>query len=99
MFSRKGYEKVGGLNYKDFKIIGDRDLFQKMAFDNTLQMKYIPVFSSVFLRYQESLLYRNLDLLKEEHSFTIKTNVSLFNRGIYHLFRLVKNNYWKLKNK
>jgi len=99
LFSKKGYEKVGGLNYKDFKIIGDRDLFQKMAFDNTLQMKYIPVFSSVFLRYQESLLYRNLDLLKEEHAFTIKTNVSLFNRGIYHLFRLVKNNYWKLKNK
>ena len=96
LFSRKGYEKMGGLDYTNFKIIGDRDLFQKMAYDSSLRIKYVPIFSSVFLRYDESLLYRNLDLLKREHAYTIKTNPSLFNRGIYHFFRLVRNNYWKI---
>ncbi len=98
MFSKKGYCKVGGFDYLKFKIIGDRDLFQKMAYDITLKIKYVPVFSSVFLRYEDSLLFRNIDLLKNEHEYTIKTNSSLFNRGLYHFFRAVKNTYWKIKN-
>ena len=98
LFSKNGYEKVGGFDYSKFKIIGDRDLFQKMAYDKTLKMKYIPIFSSVFLRYEGSLLYKNLDMLKDEHTHAIETNNSLFNRAIYHLFRVIKNNYWKIKN-
>ena len=98
LFSKNAYEKVGGLNYLKFKIIGDRDLFQKMAYDKKIKIKYVPTFSSVFLRYKYSLLYRNLDLLKQEHKHTIKTNSSLFNRVIYHLLRFIMNNYLRIRN-
>jgi glycosyltransferase involved in cell wall biosynthesis len=97
IFSRKSYLDSGGFNYEKFKIIGDRDLFQIMAYDKTLKMQYVPVFSSIFLRYEESLLYRSMDKLKKEHSYTIKTNKSIYIRFLYHSFRTVKNNYWKIK--
>lgn len=97
IFSKESYNKVGGFNYKQFKIIGDRDLFQRMSLDKSIIYKYIPVISSVFLRYDDSLLYRNMDRLKLEQAYTLKTNKSFFIRFIYHSFRIVKNNYWKLK--
>lgn len=97
MFSKKAYHAVGGFDYEKFKIIGDRDLFQKMAYDESLKFKYVPVFSSVFLRYNESLLYRSLDRLKLEHGYTIKTNKSFLLRLLYHGLRFLKNIYWFLK--
>jgi glycosyltransferase involved in cell wall biosynthesis len=99
IFSKKSYQSVGGFNYQKFKIIGDRDLFQKMAYDSSITMKYVPVLSSVFLRHDETLLYRSLDRLEKEHSFTIKTNKSIFIRILYHTFRVIKNEYWNLKIK
>lgn len=89
IFSRKAYFKVGGFNYLEFRIIGDRDLFQKIAYDPDLSISRVSTTSSVFLRYGNSLLYRNLELLKKEHAFTMKTNPSVFNRTLYHTFRLL----------
>ena len=97
IFSKEIYFNLGGFNYSKFKIIGDRDLFQRMSFEDSIKMRYIPVISSVFLRYNDSLLYRNLEKLGIEHSFTIKTNKSFYIRVLYHSLRIVKNNYWKLK--
>ena len=50
IFSKRAYNKVGGLNYQKFRLIGDRDLFQRMAYDKNLKFLFVPVFSSVFLR-------------------------------------------------
>lgn len=91
IFSLHSYSKVKGFDYKKFKIIGDRDLFQKMSYDKSIKMKYVPSFSSVFLRYSGSLLYRNLDKVKLEHKYTIKTNNKLPIRLLYHFFRFYKN--------
>lgn len=96
IFSKEAYYKVGGFDYETFKIIGDRDLFQKMAYDNSIKFATIADFTTVFLRYDESLLYSNLDRLKKEHAYTIKTNVSVINRLLYHLFRKSHNLYWKI---
>jgi len=89
IFSRKAYFKVGGLNFSRFRIIGDRDLFQRMAYDESIKFDRISCTASVFLRYSDSLLYSNLKLLKLEHNYTIKTNPSLINRVLYHGFRLL----------
>lgn len=96
IFSKEAYFKVGGFDYETFKIIGDRDLFQKMAYDKSIKFGTTNDFTTVFLRYDESLLYRNLDRVKTEHAFTLKTNVSLFNRTLYHLFRNSHNLFWKI---
>ncbi|MDN3643789.1 glycosyltransferase [Lutimonas halocynthiae] len=84
IFSKKSYNEVGGLNFNDFRIIGDRDLFQRMAYKSEFKFLYIYVDSTVFLRYSDSLLFRNKKLLNEEHNYCIKTNISLFNRIIFH---------------
>lgn len=98
LFSKNAYEKVGGFNYEKLKIIGDRDLFQKMAYEKNLKIKYVSTFSAIFLRYEDSLLYRNLDLLQEEQKHTLKTNINLFNRAIYHSLRFIMNIYLKIRS-
>jgi glycosyltransferase involved in cell wall biosynthesis len=89
IFSRNAYFKVGGFNFLKFRIIGDRDLFQRMAYDNSIKFFRINCLASVFLIYSGSLLNSNLELLNKEHNHTIKTNPSLANRVLYHGFRLI----------
>lgn len=99
MFSKQAYIKTGGLNYKNLKLIGDRDLFQKMAYDESITFKYINVFSTVFLRYSESLLYSNLDKINNERIYCIKTNLSIFNRTLFHLSQTLKHTFWLLSTR
>jgi glycosyltransferase involved in cell wall biosynthesis len=84
IFSRKSYDEIGGLNYKDFRIIGDRDLFQRMAYKSELKFIYKHIDSTVFLRYSDSLLFRNKKLLLKEQKKCIKTNINLTNRIVFH---------------
>lgn len=90
IFSKKGYTSIGGLNYKKFKIIGDRDLFQRMAYNKNLKFMCISINSTVFLQYSNSLFHRNRELSMRERVFCIKSNANLFNRGIFHISRLIK---------
>lgn len=90
IFTKKGYVKVGGFKYNELRLIADRDLFQRMAYDGALKFKYVNVFSTVFLRYSGSLLYRNLDKLKAERTYTIKTNLGVLNRLIFHTSQMVR---------
>jgi glycosyltransferase involved in cell wall biosynthesis len=100
IFSKSAYNKVGGLNYQKFRLIGDRDLFQRMAYDKDLKFLFVPVFSSIFLRYDDSLLYRNLEQRKLEYKYCIKTNTNIFHRILYHLSQLVRIIIWNVsKNK
>lgn len=71
IYSRDAYEKVGGLNYKRFKIIGDRDLFQRMAYNPNIKFDYISVFSIVFLMHSNSLLNVSQELKNKERSIFI----------------------------
>lgn len=90
VFSRKAYDIVGGFNYESFRLIGDRDLFQRMAYADCLKFLYVPVFSSVFMRYDDSLLYRNIDQIEDEYKYCIKTNVNQLNRVIFHLSQYLR---------
>jgi glycosyltransferase involved in cell wall biosynthesis len=98
IFSKSAYNKVGGLNYTKFRLIGDRDLFQRMAYDKNLTFLFVPVFSSIFLRYDDSLLYSNLEKRKLEYKYCIKTNTNIFHRILYHLSQLVRIIIWNVSN-
>lgn len=60
IFSKKIYDDVDGFQYKKFKICGDCDLFQRIAFRSKNDFIYLPVNSSIFLKYGESLGDRNI---------------------------------------
>lgn len=99
IFSSSSYNKLGGFNYNKFRLIGDRDLFQRMSYDNELKFLFVPVFSSVFLRYKGSLLYRNLEQRKEEWKYCIKTKTNFFHRVIFHVSQVFRHIHWILSNK
>jgi len=99
IFSLSSYNKVGGFNYNKFRLIGDRDLFQRMSYDSELKFLFVPVFSSIFLRYKGSLLYRNLEQRKEEWKYCIKTKTNIFHRIIFHGSQVFRHIHWILSNK
>lgn len=96
IFLKSFYDYVGGLNYVKFKIIGDRDLFQRFSYVENKKIIYTPLETVIFLRYDNSLLYKNLDKVKAERKYTIKTNDSIFNRLLLHLLRAVIKIYRKI---
>lgn len=99
IFSLSSYKKLGGFNYKKFRLIGDRDLFQRMAYDNELDFLFVPVFSSIFLKYKDSLLYRNLEQRKEEWKYCIKTKTNIFHKIIFHTSQVFRHLVWVFSNK
>lgn len=99
IFSSSSYNKVGGFNYDKFRLIGDRDLFQRMSYDSDLKFLFVPVFSSVFLKYPDSLLYRNLEKRKEEWKYCIKTKTNFIHRIIFHASQVFRHINWILSNK
>ena len=46
MYSKKAYFEIGGLNYDKFRLIGDRDLFQRMAHNKDISFLFMttPIF-------------------------------------------------------
>ena len=71
IFSKELYNEVGGLNYNNFKICGDLDLFVRMAKNKQAKFKYLPTLSTFFMKRGNSLGDLNNDLylreLKENH--------------------------------
>ena len=73
LFKKEIYFKIGGFRYKMFKIIGDRDLFQRLAYDKSIKFGYINLFSSYFLMHDDSLLHKNKKLRLKEQSYCINS--------------------------
>jgi len=68
-----------------------------MAYDKSLKFLFVPALSSVFLRYDNSLLYRNLEQRKLEYKYCISSDVKWYHRAIFHLSQPLRNLVWKLK--
>lgn len=73
LFKKECYFKIGGFRFELFRIIGDRDLFQRIAYDNSIKFGYVNIFSSYFLMHDDSLLHKNKDLRLKEQSYCIKS--------------------------
>lgn len=71
-----------------FKVGGDLDLYQRMAGAGA-KIIYLPKFTSVFLKYGESLGDRSVELYKKERAQLSRNNgEKLYIRVIYKIARL-----------
>lgn len=76
------------LNYNDFKICGDLDMFVRMALDDDVEFKYIPKVLSKFRKYGESLGDRNHDLYLKEKKMVLR-NPTVLDKILYKVTRFV----------
>lgn len=89
LYTKYAYKKVKGLRYDEFKIIGDTDLFIRMARDKELRFSYIPITTSIFIKYGNSLYDRSADLIKRERE-RMDVKRALYVRVLLRLFRILK---------
>ena len=91
------YQNCGGLNYKTFKIIGDKDLFVRMAFKKGFTSKHLNISSTIFLKHGDSLGDNNVDLYKKELKLC-PSNQNIFGTILIHFLVLVNVIIHKIKN-
>jgi glycosyltransferase involved in cell wall biosynthesis len=79
IYKKSLYQKVNGLNYIDFKVCGDIDLFYRMSKIKEARFGYIPVVSSSFLIHGNSLgdLQREKGQMEILNSYIPKKNLFL----------------------
>jgi glycosyltransferase involved in cell wall biosynthesis len=70
IYKKSLYQKVNGLNYNDFKVCGDIDLFYRMSKIDEARFGYIPIVSSAFIIHGNSLG----DLQSEKGQIEIKNS-------------------------
>lgn len=81
MYTKLIYEKVGGLDFKTFKISGDLDFFMKIAKKSTKRFSYVKEVSVIFLKYGDSLGDNNSALSKKEVK-AIETNSNFLTKNL-----------------
>ena len=91
IYTKSAYYTVGGLRYDKFKIVGDLDLFIRMARDKRINFGYLPIKTTVFLKYGQSLLDQNLETANVETK-QIKDSVKIpfLLRILLKLLRLIR---------
>jgi glycosyltransferase involved in cell wall biosynthesis len=86
MFTKEIYDSVGGLDFENFKIAGDLDLFYKFSKLKFSKFQKLNSISVEFLKYGESLGDKNSDLanLERDRACIPRPNVcvKLFNKII-----------------
>ncbi len=84
LYRKSRYLESGGFRYEQFRLIGDLDLFQRFALLEGFRARYLPVFSTVFLRRRDSLLYSNMDkLAAEESRLEVRYRIRLITRVLF----------------
>jgi len=91
IYRKDTYLEYAALNYTDFKICGDLDMFYRMSLNPNFSYKYVPVLSSTFLKYGESLGDRNTTLYLEEIQKNKLPKPGLLVRIIFKLVRIWTN--------
>ena len=90
IYKRKLYDKVGGMDYKRYRIIGDLDLFYKMAITDA-KFGYVPVTSTIFLKYGASLGDKNTALsIREKQDSGYLPGPGVLVRAFYKIIRIIK---------
>ena len=81
IYTKKLYNEVNGLDFENFKITGDGDLFYRMSQLNHAKFGYMPVKTSVFLKHGNSLGDRNTQIaIDERKTLSTRPNGTLLNR-------------------
>jgi glycosyltransferase involved in cell wall biosynthesis len=89
IFSREVYDRCRGFDFRRFRVCGDLDLFQKIAYLKDSEIIYRKGFCSVFLKTGQSLGDQSQELYEEEFKkLTLYNGKSLLVRGSLKLLRL-----------
>ncbi len=93
IYTRELYNSVGCLNFHSFKLIGDLDLFQRIALSNKLSYISLNIPLTTFLCRDDSLLHSSSrkTVRREEMLLTKKPETAIF---IKILFKATLFNYY-----
>jgi len=89
IYTKKLYNEVGGLHFAKFKIIGDLDLFLRMARLKESRFKYVPVLATIFSNRDDSLGNSNSDLYYKELADNQMPTPGPLVRILYRLFKFI----------
>jgi glycosyltransferase involved in cell wall biosynthesis len=89
VFSKSVYDKVGGFDYKNFRISGDGDLFRRIAKLKNSKIGFVNVTSSIFVKHGNSLGDKNTSVYIQESITSNKPIPNLFDRGLLKLVRIL----------
>lgn len=95
IFSKKIYNRVGGLRYDKFRICGDLDLFVRIAREKEAKFKRVSKVSSVFVKHGNSLGDKNTDRGIEEIKVNNLPTPSFFIRVLFFISKLYSIFYAK----
>jgi glycosyltransferase involved in cell wall biosynthesis len=87
VYTKKLYNEVGGLNYNRFRLIGDLDLFLKMARTENCRFKYISKPSTIFTNRKDSLGSSNQALYIKELTENNMPKPNLLMSVLFHIFK------------
>ena len=89
IYKRQLIMRIGGFNFEEFKISGDLDLFQRLAFDRTVSFCRINVLSSVFLKHGNSLGDRNSSIAITERASLRNYRMTFLSRILFYLLKYI----------
>lgn len=88
-FSKKIYNEVGGFDYNKFKIVGDLDLFYKMAKIKNSKFKYLPILTTIFMKRGNSLGDLNHNIYLKELKENNLPTPNILTRILYRIFKYI----------
>lgn len=88
LFKSDLYRDVGGFNLK-YKIAGDMDLYYRMSLLKDLKIGYLPIKTTVFLKYGDSLGDQNSDKARSERLEANIPNPSFYTRLAYRISKIL----------
>ncbi|MEI6835562.1 MAG: glycosyltransferase [Candidatus Falkowbacteria bacterium] len=89
IYTKNLYLEIGGLRYDKFKIIGDLDLFLRMAKLKKCRFKYIRALSTVFSNRDDSLGNSNSNLYYKELADNQMPKPNLLVSILYRIFKYI----------
>ncbi len=89
IFTKNIYKKIGGFDYKNFKICGDLDLFVRIANEKGSKFGYVKTSSSIFIKRGNSLGDLNHSLYLEEMKNNNLPIPNLFAKILFFILKFI----------
>jgi glycosyltransferase involved in cell wall biosynthesis len=85
IFTKTAYEKLNGFDAEKFKICGDLDFFYRLSLIDGAKFRRVPVNSSIFLKYGDSLGDRSTDIYLNELKLGGFPSLNIFTKVLFFI--------------
>jgi len=99
IFTRDIFNAVGGFDYKKYRLMGDRDFFQRVALYKNSSIRFFPIFSTIFLIREDSLGSTNIDQYLLEKKASIQTSIYPLFYLLFKIFGVASYVFCKVSEK